>query len=103
MTPASDRRPCRCGRIGSCRLCYLAKTSREYQILWGIIPPCPFLGPVVEAAVCDCANAEDKHIRVCEHPKADHGRCTRGPNNGQDPDITSCLTCSIRPLTLPIV
>ena len=55
---------------------------------------CPFEGAITEHATCHCAG---RHVRVCLHPKAEHGRCTRGENNGQDPDVASCMTCTLRP------
>lgn len=35
----TDRRPCRCGKPGRCRLCWLAANDERYMRLWGILPP----------------------------------------------------------------
>jgi hypothetical protein len=100
-----SEQPCTCGRAAvgpysrrQCRPCWLALNDGRYQRAWGLAvrPPCPHEGPVMEAAVCQCADPEARHVRHCLHPAAEHGRCTRGPCAGTDPDVRSCAGCPLR-------
>lgn len=52
---------------------------------------CVFEGPVLEECTsCNAVRRELNHIRACDHPGNDEGRCTRGPNSGA---VWSCTTC----------
>ena len=110
-------RPCRHGRDGldhdlACAVCRMDLFVPKYTQLWSnglatpttpgviIVPsvPCPYERGVVEFASCDC---ELKHVRICVYEGPDYvgDRCTRGPNNGADPGIVSCVTCKYNPNT----
>jgi FkbM family methyltransferase len=55
------------------------------------LPVCGFELEIQQEAPCGCPL---RHVRYCGFEGHDATRCTRGPNDGRDPDIASCLTCN---------
>lgn len=104
---------CVCGRAkigpykrGWCRKCWWNlnppaeihyKLSSSAAIKLPVLMACKHEGDIQQWATCKCDDADNKHIRYCNHPVDFTERCCRGPVK-KDSDIASCIECPHREL-----